>query len=248
MGRYMLADMRRFTRQKSRFIYVTFILALIVLMGFLSKKFKWGDSVYNLVMSYAIAAFPIVIGPTIFIALFSDDFRYKSIQQVIGRGLSRTKYVIAKFIECILINVFYMILIFGAYFLATKAFGIVIDKEEMTMITTSCLQGVIMTVGYISIAMILVFAWQNITLGLWIFFALAAGIVSTAVTLIFTFDFLPKAMQKLSNYLFSSMVNGFITALIEGKFDIMIIPAVLIYLVLPVIISCALFKTVELDF
>lgn len=248
MLRYMRADMHRFTRQKTRMIYILFILLVIVLLGFCAKKFNWGDNIYNMVISYIIASYPIIIGTTIFIALFSDDFRYKTIQQIIGRGLSRSKYVIAKFLECILITVFYMLLVVGAYFLSIKVFGIAVTSEETMTIFTTALQSILQTVGYISITMILVFNWQNLTMGLWIFSALAAGLISTGVSMIFMFDFLPKEFSVVTKYLFSNMLDAFIKSMTKGQFNIIIIPAILIYIVLPVIITCNLFKSVELDF
>ncbi|MBO6047340.1 MAG: hypothetical protein J6P61_06305 [Erysipelotrichaceae bacterium] len=248
MLRYMHADMRRFTRQKSRFIYILLILLFIVLMTFCAKNFKWGDSLFNTIFSFSLGAFPMLVGPTIFIALFSDDFRYKSTQQVIGHGLSRTKYVVSKFIECVLITVFYMLLIIGTYLIATKIFNVVYDQSELNNILSGALTNTLQTIGYIAMAMILVFAWQNITMGLWIYFALASGVVSTAITILLTMDMVPKFLSNLSKYLFTDMINAFVTALSEGHFNFIIIPAILGYIILPVIITCILFKNVELDF
>ena len=147
-----------------------------------------------------------------------------------------------------MLTIFYMLLVVGAYFLSVKVFGIAVTSEEMMTIFTTALQSILQTVGYISITMILVFNWQNLTMGLWIFSALAAGLISTGVTMIFMFDFLPKEFSVVTKYLFSNMLDAFIKAMTKGQFNIIIIQAILIYIVLPVIITCNLFKSVELDF
>ena len=162
-------------------------------------------------------------------------------QTALGFGISRNKMILARFFECLILliecHVFIMLLTF-LYATICGASGVMAGLTGYLWIVA------LKILGFLCLAMILVYGTQKPTLGLVLFILLNADLFAFIVELIDMIPFLKDNDIKLHNVFPSGMIMNIDDAAHAGKIGETIARIILfiaVYVVVPVIISMRLF-------
>lgn len=244
------ADMLRVQRKKSYIIMSVFIIILAVALGLLavSGLFKGNKSDnYASMVGAAFGLSNLLIGIPVFNSVFSDDFKSRSMQVSIGFGISRTKMVLIRFIEFLLIFAEAFLAFSICVYIMGAIFGI--RTDAMNEVVKGIWQSMISIVGFASFSMMFVYLTQNGTFGLVVYILLA----TSAFTLIFTgidlIPFLSDNNISISAITIDGMYGKmFDEKLSQSKNIFWGVMYFACYVVLPLLLTLKIFKHKELDF
>ena len=245
MNQYIKADFLRISHKKTHILSVI-ILALIlpVVLSFCMVhyiKFS-GEETLMLISSFS----QIFIGVSIFSAVFADDFRSKTLQVAIGRGLSRGQVILAKEWELLLLTLLYSVILVMGVAVTAGVLGSPIPVT--TNLAGNYFSNVLSCMGFYNLAMIPVYITQKSNLGEIAYVFLSVGIINSILTALLTFDVLPKFVTSLSKYLFTNCVSDFKHGLEAGHMLIQPLAGCLIWIIGALIITQIIFRKKELDF
>ncbi len=252
MRNCILTDLRRVFRKKSFIICMSIILLLMIigLIVIFVHPFKDGvDSTYSIMMSLAMFFNPFLIGIPVFSAIYTDDFKSKSMQTALGFGISRNKMIMSRFLEALfmvvecIIFLSVMLLIFGL------AGGVSMSEigETVLEIWIDSFQ----TIGFLALALIIVYGTQKPTMGLVLFILLSAGVFATLIEALSLIPALKKHDIDPEKYLPTGVIVKISDLADKGDYLKAVGPAFLFlifYVALPVWISMRLFRKKELEF
>ena len=239
MLNFVKADMLRVLKKKSYIIMTSlvFVIYAATLIVILAKSPEDAELVSGLLATAAV----LLIGIPAFIGVFNDDFNSKAMQTIIGFGTSRTRFVLSRYCEYLVILAQAFALISLLSFILFAASGHLADSGT---IFSSLWKEYFITVFCVSISMIVVYGAQNTTFGLVVFIALAADLLNLALTALSFAPIFSKHNIDPSLILPSILIN---TAINEEK-PILYLVAVLCYIVIPLILTVKLFEKKELEF
>ncbi len=253
MRNVILTDIRRAQSKKSLIICMIIMMVGAILVALGIKVLPLFDSPAEIYGS-AIGGFssffsPLLIGIPIFSAIYTDDFKSRSMQIAIGRGVSRPKMMLARFFETILLVVEWHVI----YTVIAVVCGL-IDGASGSQIT-SCIGSVwstsIKMIVFLSLSLLFVYGTQNPTTGLVFYIIFVANVLDMIFTFIDMIPFLKDNNIELSKFFPASACSNFINAISDG--DVLHsftwgIGVVVGYIILPLIISIQIFKKKELEF
>lgn len=217
MQRLILTDFRRAQKKKSFIICMSCVILLIIIVAIVSsiKPDTAGNimngetngkaSAFLSGISIAFSMIPFLVGIPVYLTVFTDDFKSRTMQAVIGYGVSRRRLILARFYEvilliaeaCMIFTVISMIisLVFGA---TIGGVGVMIGKLWFDQL---------LLISEISIAMLILYLTQNPTGGLVMFILLAAKAFTLILTVTDMIPFLKNNKIKLS-YILPDGVHG----------------------------------------
>ena len=212
MKRIVFTDLRRAQKKKSFLICLSVIFLLMVIVtvfaiikpsdlaSYPDTKETSGKALMFLNnISIALAMAPFLVGIPVFQAVFSDDFKSRTMQTAIGHGISRRRLVLARFYEVIALLIeahliFSVIAVIIALVLGATMGGIGI------MIGKLWFDGLLILAN-IAIAMLILYMSQNPTGGLVMYILLAADAFRLLLAMADMIPFLKNNGIKLSNAL-----------------------------------------------
>ena len=280
MRRLIVTDMLRGQKKKSYIILMGGVVVLIILLAVLAVFFATkaeklieigslenGKANFFLSAYSATEAFiPFMVGIPIFAAVFMDDFKSRTMQTAIGRGISRDKLILSRFIEVILMMVEAYI-VFG---ITAAICGAVLGATAggIAGLIGKMFLSAVVIVAHISCAMFLLYLTQNPTVGLVFYILFEASVFKLLFSLLDSISFLkdnnisPKdwipsgIYTNASNYLLGvAEINSpeldLFTPAIEQDIPKGIVYLLILigaYIILPVILSQVVFRKKELDF
>ena len=164
MKNLIRGDIRRIMCKKS--LWVAFVAALltnILLVMFYLFGMNYSSINYMQGNLDGLSDFGgMIIGIAVFLAVYADDFKSMTIISIIGRGNSRLKIIIAKFINSIIITLMLYAVYALEVFVMTKAMGIALLPDERLALCLGVLSGIYVTIGYVTMAAIVIYASGNI--------------------------------------------------------------------------------------
>lgn len=246
MSNYICADLKRILFRAPRIIMTLLIYAIMLCVAAFTYYTGWSSiNFVNNIQMY-ILMLPIMLGLVELIAVYSDDFRAKTMQVAIGLGISRAKVVCCKLIEVILLAAI-DIAVLAVLILGTAAFleaGLSVAQNRELLV--ALLMAGVIIVGYISLTMIVMFYNQGTGLGRIVYLALACGGVSSLVQLTTLIDFLePLRLDSLTLTHFLDVGRA---RLLIGIFDVKCFIGILLYIVASTGVTIFLFRKRELEF
>ena len=280
MRRLIVTDLLRGQRKKSYIILmggvIVLIIALAVLAVFFATKaeklieigsLENGKADFFLSAYSATETFiPFMVGIPIFSAVFMDDFKSRTMQTAIGRGISRDKLILSRFVEVILMMVeayivFSITAAICAAVLGATAGGIAGLIRKMFLSAVGIL-------AHLSCAMFLLYLTQNPTVGLVFYILFEANVFKLLLSLLDNISFLKDNNISLakwvpsgiytsaSNYLLGVKevsdpdLDLFTPAIAQDipKGIMYLLILIGVYIIVPVILSQLVFRKKELDF
>ena len=163
MKSLIFADVKRILRKPTYWI-VLGICLLISLFWTIQSKGSGGLSGFSFSSSQAtsLKTMNLFIGIAIYVSVYADEFSSNSMQCLIGRGISRKRLLIAKFINCVIIT----FISYGIYTLFITTTGLIMGAKmkaaESSFLDSSVLTNAFTVLGYATISMIILFWSKNV--------------------------------------------------------------------------------------
>ena len=275
MRRLVFTDLFRAQKKKSYVIMMGLVVALIIIVAIIafvwpskaaeeSGKAERFQTLNNIVTTFI----PFLVGIPVFQAVFTDDFKSRTMQTAIGRGISRSRLVLSRFLEaCMLIveamAIFSVVTLIAALAVGTSVSGTFLLLAHLWVDAS-------LIVAHLSVCMFFVYASQNTSLGLVFFILFSANVFGLLLKLVDSIPFLndngieiskmvPTGVHtNMSNYLFGTKavldttdLSKLLEPAIEANFGKALVYGIVfvgVYIILPVFLSQAVFRKKELEF
>lgn len=169
MRRLILADFRRIMKKKN--IWIFLIISLLVKIPGLAITIRMGMLNYGSFLTYVCSTdiFALLVGVTLFLAIYGDEFQSKAMITVIGRGFSRLGIVFGKFLDTVFLVIgFYLIYLISGLITALVV-GIQLSPLELKAIVVSCIVAAYYMIGNITFAAFILYITDNTTLSVFIY-------------------------------------------------------------------------------
>ena len=165
MSNLIRADLRRILGKRS-FHIILMLVAALALVSVLWDRFHfWNGFVYAAHMSsYITGIGAVLIGVTLFSAVYADEFRACSLQAVIGRGITRGKILIVKIIDCAILTVVVYACFLVFLLLLSLITGAAMDGSDIKILVFSTISAVFVLICATPLAAVVIFATDNIAL------------------------------------------------------------------------------------
>lgn len=174
MRRLILADFRRIVKKIN--IWVFLIISLLIQLITLIFDATRGILNYGTFLTTICNTdmFALLVGVTLLLAIFGDEFRSKAMITVIGRGFSRLGIVFGKFLDTVFLVIgFYAIYLIFALIMSF-VFGVHLSPIEFKTIIVSCVVSAYYMIGNITFAAFVLYITDNSTLSVFIYVVLCA--------------------------------------------------------------------------
>ena len=231
------ADLRRILRKPT--FYILIVIAL-VLLAFRKPAETASDQIESVkTFMNGVALFAVSI-PT-FLGVYSDDFKCGSMINLIGKGLSRKKVIIAKILDVAIILTAFYTCAYIVAFIKNMASGLSVTPKQNMYLLLFFLFCVLRGIGLFVLASFVVFSTWS-----------APGGMTVLVVLIILAKLVLKGIQdKITVPVFDMSYDGLLDASYAGfqagNFGWQIIPAILIYICGIFFLSVLLFNRREID-
>lgn len=249
MGNYIGADIRRILHKQSFWGSFAIFTALFAGIVFIYFNPAFTVDMYVAKITSFLSFFPLVVGLFIFMAVYADDFKCKSMQVAIGYGIPRERIVLGKLLESTVL-LLGTAAIMSALVIATPiVLGLAPSAQQLEALLVTMLAEILRALGYTAISTIPVFFSQNAVNGIIIYVLLASKTVHIVLSMILGQAFLINMVGDWTKYLYTTQLYTAKTLLIENEsFHFVLISAVICYVVIPTVISVISFKKKELEF
>ncbi|WP_026529176.1 ABC transporter permease [Butyrivibrio sp. VCD2006] len=163
MKNLIFADVKRILRKPAYWI-VLGICLLISLFWSVQSNNSGGMSGFSFASNQgtAVNTMNLFIGIAIYVSVYADEFTSNSMQCLIGRGISRRRLLIAKFINCVIVT----FISYGIYTLFITITGLIMGAKmngsESSFLYSTILTNAFIVLGYATISMIILFWSKNV--------------------------------------------------------------------------------------
>lgn len=190
----------------------------------------------------------LIIGFSVLLGVYGDEFKSMVMIGVIGRGISRDKFVLAKFFDTLILS--FVITVMTAVYIGILqlVLGVTLNDVQTRYLICSYVFNYIELTCCITIASIFYFLSENSAIGMFAFLAFQAVIPVTLELLVMLSN-----LQKyhINRYyivgLNASAYSDFIMGDIAGALVKMIV-CIAVYMVAAVFITMLIFRKKELEF
>ena len=249
MTNYIRADLRRiFQKQSFLWAFGAFV-GCFVLLVFIYFNPSFTAETYVSKMTSFMSFFPLVVGLPTFLSVYADDFRCRSMQVAIGYGMPRWRIILAKLLESAVLLLATAAVMAALITVAPLLLGLAPASQQMTSLALTAGAELLRALGYGAICAVAVFLTQNATVGTILYVLLSSKSAYIVANMLLGQDFLINTVGDLAKYLFTAMLYSCKADLVQGGQPfICLIAALLIYVVLPTVVSVVGFRKKELEF
>ncbi len=261
MKNVILADILRVSKKKSFIIMLILECLLIIFLTVvmlaaieaINKNPQITEKVpFDPMMTYMSmtvmsigAVAPLLLGLPIFLAVFSDDFRSHAMQMAIGSGLSRTRLILARFIEVILLTIEVTVFMLISAFISGLIQNMPMDVIMETMWMS--LQNLISMICYLALCLIPVYGMQSTTLAMVMYIIFSVGVPGTVLNAIRSG--IPQLKDIHIEWILpEKLIND---VALSGNYSwgwIVWIIVPVVFIIIPVWLATVIFKKKELEF
>lgn len=249
MTNYIKADIGRLLHKRTFLGAIALFWGLFLLQVFIYFNPSFTLEMYVSKITAFTGFFPLIIGLFVFLCVYADDFKCKSMQIAIGYGIRRRNIVLAKLTESVLL-LFATALLTGILMVGTPlVLGLGCTWQQFSYLSLTMVADMLRTVGYLALSTIPVFFTQNAVNGIIIYVLLASKTIYIILTMILGQDLLVNLAGDLSKYLFTVQLYDSRTLISQtGQVDSGWIAALVIYVFIPTVIAVVGFSKKELEF
>lgn len=246
MKQYIVADLKRIVGRVPYWICMLLLIGYMMALFLIQSLSNWNAVIYLVTASAFAGMLPIFFGLLVFIAVFSADFKTKTMQVAIGTGLSRAEVVLSKAVEVFVITIAGIVLIGVVVLLAGVVTGVGMNATHAMEIINSLWMKGVAIISYNYIAMILIFFTQKPGVGTMCYIALATPVVEILVSVINDIKLIKEL--DIRRFYLASLIDTAHTRLILGTFDIASFIGIAAYIMAGVAVTILLFRKRELEF
>ena len=249
MCNYIGADIRRVLHKPSFLGAIGTFAGLFALAVFIYFNPTFTAELYVTKISIFLSFFPLIVGLFVFLSVYADDFKCRSMQVAIGYGIPRGKIVLGKLLES-------AVLLFGVaagmavlILAAPILLGLAPSAGHLELLALTVAAEMRRTMGYIALASVSVFLSQNAVNGIIFYVLLSSKTVYIILTMLLGQEFLTNMIGDLTKYLYTTQLYTAKGLFVQHEsFWGILLLAVGIYVVGPTILSAIAFHKKELEF
>ena len=224
-------------------------IGLFLLMMFIYFNPTFTENAYVIKTTSFLGYFPLIIGQIVFLSVYYDDFKSKSMQVAIGYGMRRYKVVLSKIIESIILFVLSLVIIEIITMIVPVLLGLKLNGSQITEILFTLVIEMLRAIGYISISSIPVFYTQNAVNGTILYVLLSSKTIMLFLSIILGQDFIVNIFGNLTKLVYTIGLYSIRSTFMQtGIINMSIVLMIIIYVILPTIISICGFRKKELEF
>lgn len=250
MRNYIRADVKRILQRSSHLFSMLLLFALYVIVLYLPNRGMQVTSVTLIASACSMLDWlAVFFGLFEMLAVFSEDFKVKTMQVAIGLGVTRNKVVICKLLETIILMVLDCIVIVLLTLVTGSVLGASIAPAVMTDLVLALLVKFLLAQAVVvSITMIVMFMTQSTILSLFVYILIGIGTIYLLLSILPMFGLTWLENLNLGRLTLSYHVGAFYSRLALGTFDFISFLVIVLYLAIGVFATCKLFQKSELDF
>ena len=239
MRRLLRADLRRILKRISLHIWLFFVFVLFFMC---SIGGDYTSDIIAMQQSAVASLAPILVSIPVFLSVYGRELRAGSMQCVIGRGLSRPRLILTKYLECVLLCLFFYTFIWLAFFLRNNVGDAGLTASQNRLLTIYVLTVFIRTCGY--------FAFTSF------FFFLSWSIAPSIVALLVSAFLMPvlvrlaQSLLKIDFYdfYFDGLIENAYASIAAGEIGFGLITAIVLYIGGALLLTVLVFRKKEIEF
>ena len=201
MRNLLRADLRRILKRVSIYVWL-FLIFVIFFLSALSKDYT--ADIVGMEQGVTSLLGPIMVSIPVFLGVYGREIQAGSMQCVIGRGMSRTKLILTKYLECVLMCLFFFFFIWLAFFLRNNVGDAGLTANQNKMLTIFVLFAFIKTCGY--------FAFTTF------FFFIAWSVAPGIVALLVSAFLMPMLFTMLDGFLKTDFSEFYFNGMIDNAY------------------------------
>ena len=239
MRNLLRADLRRILKRVSIYVWL-FLIFVVFFLSALSMEYT--ADIINMEQGVTSLLGPILVSIPVFLGVYGRELQAGSMQCVIGRGMSRTKLILTKYLECVLMCLFFFFFIWLAFFLRNNVGDAGLTANQNKMLTIFVLFAFIKTCGY--------FAFTTF------FFFIAWSVAPGIVALLVSAFLMPMLFTMLDGFLktdfsefyFNGMIDNAYASIAAGDIGYTLILAIVLYIGGALLLTALVFRKKEIEF
>ena len=239
MRNLLRADLRRILKRVSIYVWL-FLIFVVFFLSALSKDYT--ADIIGMEQGVTSLLGPILVSIPVFLGVYGREIQAGSMQCVIGRGMSRTKLILTKYLECVLMCLFFFFFIWLAFFLRNNVGDAGLTANQNKMLTIFVLFAFIKTCGY--------FAFTTF------FFFIAWSVAPGIVALLVSAFLMPMLFTMLDGFLktdfsefyFNGMIDNAYASIAAGDIGYTLILAIVLYIGGALLLTALVFRKKEIEF
>ena len=206
MTDYIGADLRRIFRKRSFLWAFGAFAGCFAILVFIYFNPSFAAETYVSKMTSFMSFFPLVVGLLIFLSVYADDFKCRSMQIAIGYGIPRGRIIFAKLLESAILLLAAAACMAVLLAAAPLLLGLAPTAQQMASLVLTAGAELLRALGYGAISAVAVFLTQNATGGTILYVLLSSKTVYIIATMLLGQDFLLGTVGDLTNYLYTVML------------------------------------------
>lgn len=247
MRSYIGADTLRICRKKSFLAAGGTYMGLFMMMVFIYFNPSFTAAAYVAKATAFLSFFPLFVGLSVFLSVYYDDFKSRSMQIAIGYGMPRHKVVLSKVMESILLLLASVFCIGIITLVVPVVLGFTLSQAQVTELIFSVLIEALRAAGYICISAVPAFYTQNAVSGTILYVLLSSKTIMILLTMLLGQEMLVNKAGDFRQYLYTSLLYSIRSTFVQtGTFRILLFAASVLYTALPVLLSVICFSKKEL--
>ena len=247
MKNLIAADITRIFRKPSYRIALAVCFVLALIWAVQAKTDVWNGYTFVAGQAAALNLCGYILGISIYISVYADEFSSNSMQCLIGHGVSRFRLLLAKFIDCVIVT----LVSFLSYYLFTLVLGLVLgagmNASEFNYISGLIVVWALKSLGYATFSMIVLYWTKNVGLATFtdVLFLFSGGLIMALL------DNIPVIkLYHLDRFIFEGILSRANVSIQLGQADawLWILFAIVRLCLFSIVVSFLLFRKRELDF
>ena len=248
MRRVIAADLKRILTRVWPWVLMVIAFLIMFLMVLDGIETAPDKGFHFLSRVNKLGLISIIVGFTLLMGIYGDEFKAMTMIGIIGRGLDRDKYVLSKFLDMLIVGGFYYGLSGIVEYLIYLGESVVLTTTEVRYLWFGLIFQLFEIICYVTIAALFFFMSENVAIGIFAFlaFELIVPLVMGFAALIPT-----VAEYHLDSYYVSGLLDSaFSSFIIRDNLNGILISAVaaLVYIGLPLLATILVFRKKELEF
>ncbi len=243
----IIADVIRIFRKPTYCIAILVSFAFAVIWAIRVKMNVWNGYTFVSGQTVAQNICGAILGISIYLSVYADEFSSNSMQCLIGHGVSRFRLLLAKFIDCVIVTFASFLLYYFFVMMLGLALGAGINLSELKYFSGIMMVSALKTLGYATFSMIVLYWTKNVALATFtdVFLLFGGEMVMGLLSNIPVIKF-----YHLENYIFAGILTKANVSLQLGQTDawLWIIFAIARICIFSLVVSFLLFRKKELDF
>ncbi|SCY28266.1 hypothetical protein SAMN02910292_01313 [Lachnospiraceae bacterium XBB2008] len=243
----IIADVTRIFRKPTYRVALLVCLGLSLIWAIRTRVNVWNGYTFVTGQAGVLKISGLILGISIYLSVYADEFSSNSMQCLIGHGISRFRLLFAKFIDCVIVTVASFLIYYFFTMMLGLALGAGINSSELRYISGLILVWMFRSLGYATFSMIVLYWTKNVILAT----VTDAILLFSAATLLSFLNSIPVLkFYHLDTYIFDGMLTSANSAILLGQPYgwLWILFAVAKICIFSIVVSFLLFRKKELDF